>query len=434
MDIWRWLRDRRRELLAQGHSNLAASLSTLLERVDAGDHEGVDALFPEALALARAAGDPWIELFVRHWNLQSLVLQRMYGERALSEAVSLVDFSHRPETEGCPQSVCSVQDLSVCFGIVDGPGFVPERLEVTAETLARIDPGWACFQCISGEYASALRDAGRFEEEYAFIERQRAAARAYKPSADPDGFLDRTRIGNLMELGRHEEALSLLRSRLAQQNTRRSSQLGLRMQRSLCLAHLGRFSESLRALPKPSEIDPRHYHHWITCAQLFVRHGARRNDAALGREVREMVATLDRHGAVRATVCLAQIEAELALDRGAVWTARRALARIERAVPRLHRTLDALDRARAVRSAIERAEHVAPLALPEDPDTLLAALRPSMQSPDDAEKILSTLERAVERWPAHSELARAFSLALDALGAGDEAPPRGTTQTEGHPS
>ncbi len=53
----------------------------------------MDATYPEALALAREARNPWLEVFVRHWNLQSRVLHRHEVADWMSEAVSLLQFT-----------------------------------------------------------------------------------------------------------------------------------------------------------------------------------------------------------------------------------------------------------------------------------------------------------------------------------------------------
>ena len=175
MDIWAWVRSTRRTLREAGNDRLSALMDQLPTAVCDNEHERVDAIVPEALALARQAGNPWIELFVRHWNLQSRILHRHEVGAWTGEAVSLIEFANRPETKACPQSVCVTQDLVNCYGNVDGPGFAPERLEATAETLARIDPRWPCFVCISAERADALLDAGRPAEALAFVDAQTQA-------------------------------------------------------------------------------------------------------------------------------------------------------------------------------------------------------------------------------------------------------------------
>jgi hypothetical protein len=64
---------------------------------------------------------------------------------ALGEAVALFERAHREDTLECPQSICVTQDLAACYGNIDGPGWVPERIEVCDETLGRIDPELGLF-------------------------------------------------------------------------------------------------------------------------------------------------------------------------------------------------------------------------------------------------------------------------------------------------
>ena len=204
MDIWRWVSNTRRKLRDSGHTRLAELMNELPSLVVDDQHARVDALVPEALALARAAREPWVEVFIRHWALQSQVLHRYEARERLAEAVSLLDFANRPETQGCPQSVCVTQDLATCYACADGPGYVKERLEVAAQTLARIDPTWPCYECISEEYASALQDDERHEEMLEWLQGQ--ADRAVAAGVSNASRYVLKRAPSLVALGRSEEA------------------------------------------------------------------------------------------------------------------------------------------------------------------------------------------------------------------------------------
>ncbi len=156
MDIWKWVEEVQDELVHQGHHRMAHLMRVLPSYTVNENHAQLDALVPEALALARAVKNPWIEIFVRHWNLQSRVAHRHEVSGMLPEAVSLVEFAHRDDSRDCPQSICVVQNLTNCYDQMDGPGYVEERLAVAKETLAKIDATWPCFSCISSEYAAEI--------------------------------------------------------------------------------------------------------------------------------------------------------------------------------------------------------------------------------------------------------------------------------------
>ncbi|MFO0559886.1 MAG: hypothetical protein U0269_17840 [Polyangiales bacterium] len=422
MDIWSWVRARRKELLAEGNSRLAELLYALPDHVVDLRHHQVDALVPEAIALSRARKDPWLELFFRHWDLQSRVLTRMHGESALSSAVDLVDFAHRPETEGCPQSVCTIQDLAACYGIVDGPGWAPERIEVTHETLARIDPTWGCFDCISAEHADALRDGGRLEEAEAFLQRQIAAKLAKDPNDELDRFCGMTRVSILSDLGRNDEALALVERQLAGREDSVNRTLLRRAHKARVLARMGRADEAVKALPTLAEfvdaIDG--YDLWSDAALLLVRAGALANDSALGFSIGTMVSRLDKNGAVRSTLHVAERHLELSVARGAVWSARRSLATMERCLPRLRKELDALDRVQKARALLAQREGSLSIELPESADALLASLGDATEA-RDADRDLPVLEAARAKWPEHEPLLLSLSSALYAAGAREDA-------------
>src|SRR5262245_32293158 len=156
MDVWSWVFPAQRELERNGHHRLAAIMSRVATAtVDGRAHE-VEAIVAEGLALARAADAPWIEVFLRHWRLQSRLFHQPDAGYGLGEAVDLLEFAHGPRTEGCPQSVCATQDLAHAYATLDGPGYAEECLAACDETLARIDRSWPCWSCIGGERCSAL--------------------------------------------------------------------------------------------------------------------------------------------------------------------------------------------------------------------------------------------------------------------------------------
>ncbi len=422
MDIWSWVRARRKELISEGNARLAELLWALPDHVVDLRHHQVDALVPEAIALSRARKDPWLELFFRHWELQSRVLTRMHGEGALSSAVDLVDFAHRPETEGCPQSVCTIQDLAACYGIVDGPGWADERIEVTAETLARIDPSWGCFDCISAEHADALRDARKTDEAWAFLERQVAAKLAKSPDGELDRFCGMTRVSVLSDMGRDEDALALVDRQLAGREDSVNRTLLRKAHRARVLARLGRHDDARASLPPWSEfvdaVDG--YDVWAECALLLVRAGALPNDAALGFTIGTMLSRLDKNGAVRSSMLMAERHVELSLSRGALWSARRALAVMERCVPRLRKPLDALDRVRRARERVASRSSEERFELPESAEALLASLSNGDEG-READADLPLLEAARAKWPADEPLLLSHASALYAAGAREDA-------------
>jgi tetratricopeptide (TPR) repeat protein len=318
MNIWGWVRDTTARLRAgePAAHRLAQLIDDLPTAAVNEAHERVDAMVPEALALARELDEPWVQLFVRHWSLQSRVLHRRRAGDELREAVSLLDFASR--TQACPQSVCAVQDLAICYAIRDGPGYVPQRLAVAEETLARIDPSWGCFDCISAEYFSALLDDEKPAEALVFIEAQ--IQRAAEHGEFEPGFnttLNRARA--LALLGRAPEALELIDSIRDPAHYGRSRQMSHRQCRVSFLLALGRADEALALHPQLSAIIDTggHLHDWVDNLAALIDAGKRRNTPQIGRELLTVQRRFADSSAYWDTARTALIGARLAAARGA---------------------------------------------------------------------------------------------------------------------
>jgi len=206
MDIWNWVEKLQGDLRQAGQAQNAHLLNRLADEVSELQIDRVDALLPEARALGKALDNPWVDVYVGHWALRNRVGNRVEGESALGEAVSLFERAHREDTLECPQSICVTQDLAACYGNIDGPGWVPERIEVCDETLGRIDPSWACFQCLSCEKADALLDDGRGQEALDYLQAQADAVEACGKEVF-DSFPE-MQIKILLAVGRADEALA----------------------------------------------------------------------------------------------------------------------------------------------------------------------------------------------------------------------------------
>jgi len=408
MDIWAWVRSTKRQLREAGDHRLAELMERLPSAVCDNEHERADAIFPEALALARKAANPWAEVFVRHWNLQSRILHRHEVGDWTGEAVSLIEFANRPETRSCPQSICVTQDLVNCYGNVDGPGFAEERLQATAETLDRIDPKWPCFVCISSERADALLDAGLFEEALAFIDAQtQALVKANAPRARDA--LGEDRASALLALGRAAEALEVLDAlgRPMDKNDATERAIG----RARVLLRMERFDEALEVLPGYDQIEPTPglYAEWCEVVVGLADAGKIVNDWQLDARLELITARLLTQGVRRDAIDLLFARGRLALDRDAPHVAEELADRAEALFPELHRVLDARGEAVALRGRINVAERevVVPAANERTVVDLLSA---------DPELNLPLLEDARQRWPASLTIAQHYARALNVRG------------------
>lgn len=260
MDIWKWVTELQEDLEKNGQERLASLIQVVPHYSVNDEHEQVDSFIPEALALTKQIRHPWLELYFRHWHLQSRILERYEGQSALGDAVHLVEFAHREETKGCPQAICSIQDLSSCYGIIDGCGYAEERLQVVKETLDKIDASWPCFHCLSSEYADALYDQNRHEEGIAFLENQLVQVRKVQKTESAYNFLS-GKVNHLLELGKYQEALEILLKIEEEAQEDKGRHVTYKINKSCTLSYLKRYAEAKEILPPLEEIQktPSHY-------------------------------------------------------------------------------------------------------------------------------------------------------------------------------
>lgn len=427
MDIWAWVAETQSDLRENGQDRLADLMDRLPHAVLDDQNDEVEAMVPEALGLARSLDLPWVEVFVRHWQRQALV----GGFATLPDAIDLLDFSHGEKAAGCPQSVCVVQDVSRAYAGADGPGFAQERLDVSDETLARIDPSWPCFACLSGEHAGALTDAGRAAEVAGFVARQRAAAAAIGAPA-PD-HLDKNEADALLALGRPEEALAKIEEGDRADTDRESTFSRNRsLARAEALIALGRHDEAREALLDVDLVlrEPNYVEGWATAVQGLVAAGAYENDWQLGSSLERMLARLVERGMAWYAVRTAAVHGDLALRRGAPSTARHALGILRTQAARLRDPARAGDRIAALEAAID--------GHPGGDDDLPATAAQLLEQLDaeeapDPEAFAERLARARERWPDDEDVAGTLAGALETLGRPEDATAVLREFAEAHP-
>jgi len=433
MDIWAWVWTLQNDLREAGQGRVADLIDSIPDDTFNSRPERVLAALPEAIAAARALKNPWLEVFFRHWGLNNRLSNLAEGEVALSEAVSLIEFAHREGHAECPQSVCVTQDIAICYGNIDGPGWAPDILAVCEETLARIDPSWPCFCCISREYAEALLDSGRPAEAVSFLARQADAMRG-EGETTLDPAFQALQARALWKSGEAEQALALLAAVDRQEEEDGGSdpeRWHLRaILRATILAERGETEAAAEALPAWSDLTAGAYGGWVQAACLLAKRNPSRNVWQLGRQLHLSLAHFSRVGAHFDAVTAAVGHAELALDRGATWTARRALAIAQAHLLKL-RLRDTLAPVVAALDTRLRQVPAAP-ALPVPVQELAEYLR--AQENSDPEKDVEWLLAACAQCPDDAELAEFAAAALSACGTVDEACDHLWRFVEAHPA
>ncbi len=414
MNIWEWVAESEAALRDAGEDRLADLIDALPNAVCNDDHARVDAIVPEALAHARRLGHAWLEVFIRHWELQSRVFERFDVARALGDAVRLLDFAHEEETRDCPQGVCAVQDLAACYGLIDGPGYAAERLAVTQETLERINPSWPCFQCVALEHAEAIRDGGDPRAALAYVDAQLVAVER-TPGVKVRNLFASQRIEALIDLGRFEEALASL-EQVWQIGESRSDDMRQRLTRVRLLACVGREVEAERELPPAEEVaaTPGLHVRWTEAVRVLVKTGARDNSWQLGVTLHSFASRLSEQGAIGKAIRVWHVYAELAVARGAVPVAERAAGAVEALLPKLAKSRDAAAELARLRAAIGDAKPDA--GAEEELDEAVLIDRLLALADADPERAAELSAQARKRFAGSEAIALAHARAVAALG------------------
>lgn len=424
MNIWEWVNETERRLKDEGHNRLAEIMDRISSLTCNDRHEEVEAILPEGVALSKQLGLPWVELFLRHWHMQSAILHQYDVKDRLGQAIDLLEFAHQDQNQSCPQSVCTTQDVAVAYGLLDGKGYAQERIDVSLETLSRINPSWPCYGCIATEYTSALIDQGKLDETIQFLDETLEKLKEGKQyrSLFPDlagsyvdALIARQSPGDLERaLELNTEAL-----RLSSSNHRIVVR---QLDQARILARLGRAQEAIEIFPPWETIWNTPAHYWPAADALYVLIAQYLDDDTqgmpnswrAGRMLTLMALELHRRGVARKGAEIAAKSAKLALAR------RR---------PTLAKLLIELSReaAQSLRDPNDYDQELAQL------EADLAALRAQVPEPDvqlddeddlqellseDPELSLEFLEHVISLRP---DVVREHARALEALGFGARA-------------
>ena len=115
MDTWEWYNKYSQELRDAGQEYIPQLIDDFSESVLHLQIEKCDSLLPEMKALNQVAKNPWLEIFIGHWEMRHRLTNYEEGEKVLPDVVALFEKAHREEAKDCPQSICVTQDLSACW-------------------------------------------------------------------------------------------------------------------------------------------------------------------------------------------------------------------------------------------------------------------------------------------------------------------------------
>jgi tetratricopeptide (TPR) repeat protein len=367
MDVWAWLEDVQEELIESGQGRVAQLIDRLPSAVAESDPIA-EALAPELIAAAKAMGNPWLEVYARHWQLQYLVGTENHGTRALQFATESLERAHRPETMDCPQSVCTTQDISMTYEAIDRYSFAADREAVSRETLARVTPRWNCFDCIHRALIDALADQGRIDEALELLDTSRNQLEAVGNDPSPGYLVSEASL--YLQKDRADLATQICeRGEEHADEEPATTQMSRRILWTTAERRLENFESAVSHFPEPEAIlnEKGLSASWAKELLALVRAGAMANSPLYGQTLETLLQHSDRVGSLRATIEIGNVHALLAADRGVAWVGEEAVEVMERARKQLredHGAQALIDEAKAATRA------VTPQALPVPIDEL----------------------------------------------------------------
>lgn len=414
MDSFAWVNELADQLEEQGQQRLSFLIHDVPYQQYRGNHALVDALVPEALAAARSLEIPWLEVYFKHWQNASRVA-RHHGEVQLGDVVSSYESAHQERTHACPQSVCITQDLVATYANVDGPGWAEERLAACDETLARIDPSWSCFGCLSIEKANALQDHGQPREAVLYLKKQRDEQR--RAGEEVSTLFVATEVDQWLALGEPQTALKLLdeSEEAADEDDRREQATRLYL-RTRALAMAGKADEAIGLLPDFADVELEDYLLWCRAAIAIARAKPEFNTPDIGHAFWSTIEHLHSVGNHRSMIDIALAQVELSLSRHVPWLAQNAIDRAREHLPMLRQDLGAAAKLDKAAQAVAQASAPEAPCAPEALDEWLGS--PAAEDLDN-EIAIQWLEQAHRALPQDEDVAMKLASALSNFGCHD---------------
>lgn len=397
MDIWEWVHERSQTLYDEGQRDFAIMIEEISHYAVNDDLQRVDQIYNQALPICRSMGDKWLEIYFRHWRLQAHVLKNYDAKGLLPECISLLDFSHAPDTKGCPQRICAVQDLAACYGIKDGPGYAEERIQVCKETLAEIDGSWPCYQCVGSELLDAYMDAGRYEEVDAELKEMDLELRRNNETLDTEFQL--TQAEYYLKTGKLDKAWSVIKDAVnpgGGSGFIRSRDLS----KALVLCAQEKWEEALKVCPSYEDIliASTYFGDWSEIQAKLAQAGKIKNDRQLRYRIHNLAQKLVEKGAYRIAFEVYQDLAGLCLAANETVRTKAALNAMIKVQSELNRDMGATD---TITSLRRRLEGLPPSSGPKRFDTSDSLLDHEFLS--ETEEILA-IDAGLTDWPGDANL------------------------------
>ncbi len=303
MNPYAWIFGLCAELWSNDQDAIADAIVALSDASSEGDMDALDANYPVVTAFARDTGKPWVELYARHCRQQAFLNFGTRADLMLPEVVETIAMTMRDDVRECPQSICAIQDLSLCYAAVDAPGYAAARLKAIDDILPKLDMQLGCASCLFNERLNALCSLKRFDEALDYgldwIERAERAGLDWTEEVASNETKQRDLINAAVGAGRFDLAQAWLDA--MQLNFEQSG-----FWKSLGLARLalarGAPDEARDLMPKLDEARPTWAllrRLWLDVTFQLIEADGRPIDDTLMREAEKVAETCEVNGLIR---------------------------------------------------------------------------------------------------------------------------------------
>ena len=179
MGAYDWVFGLCRQLWQNDEDEVADAIIDMSGHAANADIDALEAIYPVVMAYAREKDIPWLELYARHTRQQAYLNNGYKAGTILPDVVETLAMTARDDMRECPQSICAIQDLSICYAAIDAPGYAEARMAALDEVMPGLDPHLGCASCLLSEKLNALCSLHRYQEALDFglgwVERAEAA-------------------------------------------------------------------------------------------------------------------------------------------------------------------------------------------------------------------------------------------------------------------
>ena len=155
-----WTEQDAARLYEENKYKILDSLNNFWQHIEAKSYQAAEYSIEQAINFAAMYNEPNWQVYARHWRLQIWLHYIGVVNKALPEALDLVNFVSDPSFKSLPQRICAYDDLVHCYIYKDWKGYEEKIHETIDGLLATVNPHFECFGCMNHYKASMYAKSG----------------------------------------------------------------------------------------------------------------------------------------------------------------------------------------------------------------------------------------------------------------------------------